>query len=465
MFTIIIYSLFTGLSAASVGFWDFALYRFLTGLGVGGEFAVGVALVAEVMPARARPHALGWLQASSAIGNIMAALISIGLAPLEAAGALGDWKPWRYMFLIGALPALLVLLIRRKLKEPEQWVNLKSQGQQKLGSMRELFHDARWRHNAIVGLLLAITGVVGLWGIGFFSFDLTRSVFRKTFEVEYRDKDEAKKDREFVRMVVHNPELLDKASKKVKNGAFLLDDDAAREKPDSRALYDQALALKKEEKSISASSILDGLDKAKRPQSKEERDRRLAYLGEPIPPVEVDEHVTRIETRTKELEGRLTLWAGINGLLFNIGAFFGIYAFSRVTHVMGRKPAFAITFILALVSTAFTFWNLKVLSDVFWMIPIMGFCQIALFGGYAIYFPELFPTRLRSTGISFCYNVGRYVASIGPLLLGTFADVVYGHLGEVLSFRLAGVTMCAFFLLGLVALPFAPETKGKPLPE
>jgi MFS family permease len=56
LLTILIYSLCTGLSALSTGFWDFAFYRFLTGLGVGGEFAVGVSLVAEVMPERARPH-------------------------------------------------------------------------------------------------------------------------------------------------------------------------------------------------------------------------------------------------------------------------------------------------------------------------------------------------------------------------------------------------------------------------
>jgi hypothetical protein len=108
---------------------------------------------------------------------------------------------------------------------------------------------------------------------------------------------------------------------------------------------------------------------------------------------------------------------------------------------------------------------LKDFSDVFWMIPIMGFCQLSLFGGYAIYFPELFPTRLRSTGTSFCYNVGRYIASVGPLTLGLLASQVFGGYGQVGSWRYAGVTMCAFFLLGLIALPFAPETKGKPLPE
>ena len=75
--TILLYSLFTGLSVFSVGVWDFSFYRFLTGLGVGGQFAVGVALVAESMPDRARPYALGWLQASSAVGNMMAATVGI----------------------------------------------------------------------------------------------------------------------------------------------------------------------------------------------------------------------------------------------------------------------------------------------------------------------------------------------------------------------------------------------------
>ena len=73
----------------------------------------------------------------------------------------------------------------------------------------------------------------------------------------------------------------------------------------------------------------------------------------------------------------------------------------------------------------FMFLNSR--SDIFWMIPIMGFFQIALFGGYAIYFPELFPTRLRSTGTSFCYNVGRLIAASGPALLGLLiSPAVFG---------------------------------------
>jgi len=101
--TILLYSAFTGLSALSRDFGEFAFYRFLTGLGVGGEFAVGVSLVAEVMPDRARPFALALLQGLSAIGNITAALSSIVLAHLARAGITGE--SWRIMFVIGAVPA------------------------------------------------------------------------------------------------------------------------------------------------------------------------------------------------------------------------------------------------------------------------------------------------------------------------------------------------------------------------
>src|SRR5262249_31935854 len=163
MLTILVYSLFTGLSALSVSWIDFALYRFLTGLGVGGEFAVGVALVAEVMPDRARPFALGWLQALSAVGNITAALINMGLGLLQRHDVIAS--AWQIMFLIGALLALLTVLIMRRLREPERWkqaateeaLNIpqaKGAGldarteakpvHHRLGSLSELFGTPRW---------------------------------------------------------------------------------------------------------------------------------------------------------------------------------------------------------------------------------------------------------------------------------------------------------------------------------
>jgi MFS family permease len=205
----------------------------------------------------------------------------------------------------------------------------------------------------MVGLLLALSGIIGLWGIGFFSIDLVRSVFQKAFAAE-------------------------------------------------------------------------GMNPAKIP-------------------------------------GAVTYWAGVTSMMLNLGAFLGIFCFSHVAQKIGRRPTFAIGFLIALGATVFVFLTLRERSQVFWMMPLLGFCQLSLFGGYAVYFPELFPTRLRSTGISFCYNVGRFVAASGPAVLGLLTSEVYK--GQPEPMRYAGVTMCAIFLLGVLVLPFAPETKGQPLPE
>ena len=429
MFTILIYSACTGLSAFSKGFWDFAFYRFVTGLGVGGEFAVGVALVAEVMPDGARTYALSLLQALSAVGNISAALISIGFGDLEKSGIIKAGSGWRWMFVIGALPALLALIIRAKLKEPERWqaAKLRPGGTAKFGSYGDLFGNDKWlwsatmagaavlgilvvafaapkdwpklgigvglaclavgfgfwtvfggtgkgspwRRNAVIGLLLACAGVIGLWGIAFFSFDLVRLVFQKSF-------------------------------------------------------------------------VAQGYTPA-------------------------------------EIAGKLTIWAGVTSIMQNLGGFLGIYVFGVVCQSLGRKPAFAIGFAMAMISTASVFaflqpgpvagrldlWGqIKCFHQIFWLIPIMGFCQLALFGGYAIYFPELFPTHLRSTGTSFCYNVGRFAAASGPTVLGLLTSRIFTEQnGFQEGMRYAGISMCAVFLLGLAVLPFAPETMGKPLPE
>jgi MFS family permease len=359
--TILLYSIFTGLSVFSVGYYDFLFYRFFTGLGVGGEFAVGVALVAEVMPDRARPYALSWLQALSAIGNCTAAIIYIVLGQMQSSGSLagltlpGTDTPltvWRIAFGIGTLPALLAILIRRKLKEPERWAAAGT-AHLKRGSYAEMFGNPTLRRNALIGLAIGFAGVVGLWGIGFFSVQLQQSVFTQSF------------------------------------------------------------------------------------------------LAEGMPP--------------EEVPGQVKKWSGYTSLMLNVGAFVGMIASGIVAQRLGRRKAFAIAFTLGMFSTASVFAFFDSRDDVFWLIPIMGMCLLSIFGCLAIYFPELFPTRLRSTGTSFCYNVGRFVAAIGPAIFGVLTSSVFHNEKEPM--RYAGVTMCAIFLMGLAVLPFAPETKGKPLPE
>ena len=355
--TILIYSACTGLSAFSQGFVDFAFYRFLTGLGVGGEFAVGVALVAEVMPDRARPHALGLLQALSAVGNVAAALVEMGLSTIERTGGLsGSLEKWRLMFLVGAIPALLALIVRWKLKEPERWQRMKEESTgrtSQVGSYAALLSDPRWRKNALVGLVMACTGVIALWGIVFFVFDLVGSVMLKQLE---------------------------------------------------------------------AQGLTGG-----------------------------------------DLNGAVGQWKGTASLMLNVGAFSGMMAFTSFTQRTNRRTAFAVAFVGAAITTALTFWLLRDPWHVYVLVPLMGFFMLGIFGGYAIYFPELFPTSLRSTGTSFCYNVGRFLAASGPWTIGLLSSRVFGDTDEPL--RYAGLTMCSVFVVGLLALPFAPETKGQPLPE
>jgi MFS family permease len=389
LITILLYSLFTGLSSLSVGVADFAFYRFLTGLGVGGEFAVGVALVAEVMPAAARTHALALLQALSAFGNITAALINMGLGLAAEEGL--PTSPWRIMFLIGALPALLALVIRRRLKEPEQWQRASHEGvvSKQLGSYSELFRTPKLRKHALLGLLLGCSGVIGLWSVGFYTPDLIRSV-------------------------------------------------------QAPVVTETVLAA------LSAEGQAEAIDRI-RPAMK---DARLASELSPA-----DQELKK--TIDMRIKGRLTRWQSLTSIMINIGAFLGMYSFGVLSQRIGRKPTFTISLLAAFVSTVAVFWFLREFWQIFVLVPIMGFCQLSLFGGYAVYFPELFPTRLRSTGTSFCYNVGRFLAATGPLIK-TLLDQMYTGPDAA---RYTGITMCSVFLLGLFVLPFLPETKGQALPE
>ena len=96
-------------------------------------------------------------------------------------------------------------------------------------------------------------------------------------------------------------------------------------------------------------------------------------------------------------------------------------------------------------------------TQALWLLPVMAFFVVGMHAGYAIYFPELFPTRLRATGSSFCFNLGRVIGAV--ILFGR------GALGDWLGLRHAVVAVSSLFLVGLVLLWFAPETRGQNLPE
>ena len=176
------------------------------------------------------------------------------------------------------------------------------------GSYASLFGIARWRHNAIFGMLLCVVGVIGLWGIGFFAPELVGPVIE-------------------------------------------------------RSLREQHLSPEK-------------------------------------------------------IAGAKTFWIGMNSIFQNLGAIFGMLLMARMMQKHGRKVSFAVGFIAAMIATIGYFQFFNGYTHIFWMTPLMGLGQLSLFAGFAIYLPELFPIRLRSTGTSFCYNVGRFIAATGPFTIG-----------------------------------------------
>jgi MFS family permease len=155
---------------------------------------------------------------------------------------------------------------------------------------------------------------------------------------------------------------------------------------------------------------------------------------------------------------------GYGTALQDTGSFLGMMTFTLVAAYIGRRMAFLGAFILCLFTTIFVFNNLRTGTDAYWMLPMMGFAQLSVFGGYSIYFPELFPTRLRGTGVGFCYNTVRYLAAGFPPMLMYLNSALLAH-GIADPFRKAATILCAVFVLGIVALYWAPETKDKPLPE
>ncbi len=347
--TLLAYTVFSGLTGLARTGNEFLVYRFLGGLGIGGMFGAATTLVAESVPTRVRSLALGLMQTLSALGNICASLLSTWIQPGQPDFFHG-YAGWRFIFFAGALPVVLAAPIALVLREPEPWLEAKRRAKasadpsRQIGSVFDLFTQAVWRRHTLVGIALGLSGMAGLWGIGFFS-----------------------------------PELI-------------------------------STALQGEQQKV------------------------------------------------------VDLVRGYATAFQDVGAFLGMLTFTLVATWVGRRVAFLGAFSLCFVTTIFVFNNLRSGAEAYWMLPMMGFAQLSVFGGYSIYFPELFPTRLRGTGVGFCYNTVRYLAAFFPPMLVYLNQVLLDHSVHE-PFRKAATFLCAIFLLGMVALIWAPETKGKPLPE
>ena len=176
LFAILAYSIMTGLSAFAFSWLSFAILRFLVGVAVGSEWATGSSMMAEIWPERARGKGAGLMQSGLGIGFFIAALIWLFVQPM------GD-SSWRYMYLIGVLPALLTLWIRRSMPESELWEKANAereaaQARKDAGqplsandakltrfTLTDLFTDEETRGRTFILFLMSLTTTVGFWSI------------------------------------------------------------------------------------------------------------------------------------------------------------------------------------------------------------------------------------------------------------------------------------------------------------
>ena len=335
VWTIVIYAVFTGLAALATTWWELGIYRFLTALGIGGEWAAGASLVAEVWPEDKRSKAAGILQSAWAAGFLLAAIINL----------LMRGYGWRPIFVVGIAPALVAIVVRLWVKEPERWLKARQAEmaaglhERRRSALGELFSPALLR-STLVGSGLAFVAVFGLWGATNWTPTLIRAL------------------------------------------------------PDLRGLTDSEMTS------------------------------RVSYAT----------------------------------MVLNVGSLAGYLSFGVLADRWGRRPVFALMCVGSLLMVPITFLSPRAYGHVLLLLPILGFFNNGIFSGFPIYLPELYPTRLRATGAGFCFNVGRVVASTGPFLTGVLVTAL-GTFGRAAS------AIALIYVLGLLILPFAQETKGKPLPE
>jgi len=347
LLTMFVYSIGTAACALAPNLGALALFRFISSLGIGGEWAAGAAMVAEVVPEHRRVEAGALLYTSSPLGLFLATFVTWQIQGVHMSGS--PETAWRFVFLTGLLPAAVAFVLRLFVREPERWASAKASAPPP--RLRELFTPG-YRHATLSGLAMSMVALITWWSCN-----------------------------AFIPLVA--------------NG-------------------------------LAATSVAArGLEPA-----------AARALGE--------------------------AWKALATNCFNLGGLIGTVLTIPLAKHLGRRPMYALYFLASGLSVMSAFGMQLEPHTRLYMFFFIGLSVFGVFGSFAYYLPELFPTRLRGTGAGFCYNAGRVIAAVGPIVVGSLASRGAAALETELRvlFWVGAVP-----LLGLLLLPFALETRGRVLAD
>ena len=362
-FSILTYSLVTGFGYFAQNPAQLGAVRFISALGMGGQWALGVALVMECWPEKWRP----------ALAAAMGAASNIGFLLVGITAHLHQVTPesWRWMMVVAALPAFLVVFIMVMVPESERWRQSVKSGRGH--PLREIFAPGL-RKNTLLAIAFASIALIGTWG-----------------SVQWLPlwANQLSADQGIGEIRAQHPDWYPV--------------DAAAPSPEQAAARNAA------------------------------------------------------ETTAKIEAGRA---AANMQIVQGIGAILGALLAPLIGALLGRRPAFFLLCLASVSVCAVVFRTVHAYSGVFlvWGL-IISAATASFYGWFPLYFPELFPTRVRATGQGVSYNFGRVLAAVGAITQGQLMQVFGG------SYARAGAIVTLVYLLGMVLIWFAPETKGKPLPE
>lgn len=566
MLSILTYSFFTGCCYFAQAPWHLGVFRFFAALGMGGEWALGVALVMECWPEKLRPLLAGVIGAAANVGFLLIAAVGWAI-PVTV-------DSWRWMFLVGAVPALLTIFIRIFVPESQRWKeSVKETASQ---PVREILSPALLKPT-LLAICFASIALIGTWGAvsGFLPVwtdklaggqaelvitavvadpapaeiddlidpaavtDTTAQgpvyVISKTHDFKTPPQpgdtfaytvavaNTGQKDGTGVEFTDYLPiKALDPQSVSTsdpRNVSFNAEEGklqwtigklAAKDPPAQATLRITMTVAERPRSGIDSSTVrsgvtddgslgaapvyainkVHGIAGAPKPGEKFKYTLTVANkvqqtaqglkVSNPLPIEAIDP--SSVKTNDPEnvafraATGELTWSIGeikpknprakaINQVVISIGAIIGCLVAPLMGGRIGRRPAYFILCLTSLLVCAYLFRGLSEYNAQFIFVAGLAGCVTASFYGWLpLYLPELFPTRVRATGQGLSFNFGRVLAAVGAITSGQMVAFFEGlHPGE--GYARSGATITLVYLIGMVLIWFAPETKGKPLPE